>query len=396
MKKLLFVLVAAALSIPALAFDNLDPEFPPTFKPGPFPLGTEPVRNDAPVDETDPNGVLHEYTAYKGTVVIDGNADDPAWATIPWTLMEFNYDVPTSQEGSLWDWQPANWDSWSDLTAWFKILHDENYIYVAVMRYDDDYSFDPATHNTTGNIWQNDAYQIIIDTRFPGAFEEQSPGAEVGICLVDGEEAYHFWATSYQNPAQQLELADGDCPSTISTTTDKAIRGVQSEIPGGYKEVIEAAFIKFPEIVDDGLGMLSICTLDRDFNTRESVNQWAQGLYVKNSKEYGSILWSSQPAPAAAVKNGTEQPTTFRLAQNYPNPFNPITTISFSLAKADQVTLRVYTLTGSLAVTLIDHENYNAGMHQVSFDASSLESGVYLYQLQTSSGTAVKKMTLLR
>ena len=71
MKHVIFMVLI--LLTPLFSFDNLNPEFPPTMQPGPFPLGTETVRNDAPVDETDPDGVLHEYTAYKGTVVVDGN-----------------------------------------------------------------------------------------------------------------------------------------------------------------------------------------------------------------------------------------------------------------------------------------------------------------------------------
>ncbi|MDZ7316063.1 MAG: T9SS type A sorting domain-containing protein [candidate division KSB1 bacterium] len=389
--------VIVAFALPGFA-DNLMPDFPPSFQPGPFPLGIEPVRHDAPVDESDPDGVLHEYTAYKGTVVVDGKVDDEEWAKIPWTLMEFNFDVPTSQEGSHWDdaYAPSGWDGWTDLTAWFKVLHDDNYIYVAVMRYDDDYSFDPATHNSTGNIWQNDAYQIIVDTRAPGAFDEEMPGAEVGICLVDNEEAYNFWPTSHQHPAQKLELADGDCASTITTATDKAIHGVITQREGGYMEVIEAAFIKYDVMEDDMLGMFSICALDRDYDIRESVDQWAQGIYVKDSKQYGSILWSSKPAPASAVRTTSTAPRAFLLRQNYPNPFNPVTSISFSLAEPEEVTLKVFSLDGTCVGTLIDHRLMPAGEHMIKFDASQLESGVYFYRLETPSGSLTRKMTVLK
>jgi hypothetical protein len=399
MKNCLFLVLILSLSSYLFGFDNLTPEFPPTFQPGPFPFGTETVRNDAPVDETDNDGILHEYTAYKGTVVVDGVLDDAEWAKIPWTMMEFNFDIPTSEDGSLWSdtWAPANWDAWEDLTAWFKVLHDDNNIYVAFLRYDDNYSFDPATHDSPSNIWQNDAYQLVVDSRFPGAYEDSMPGAEVGVCLVDGEEAYQYWSTTYQNPSVELSLADGDCGSTITTATDKAIHGVQTDTPDGYQEVMEMAFVKYPDILDDSQGMLSVCALDRDYDIRESVNQWAQGIYSpKDNTQYGSILFSSASAPESAVESKGTVPMAFSLEQNYPNPFNPVTTISFELAKPENVTLKVFTLTGKEVATLLNNELRNAGAYQVSYDASQLESGVYLYQLRTQSGTLVNKMTLVR
>ena len=397
MKESHFLLLSILIAAPLFGFDNLTPEFPPVFQAGPFPLGTEPVRKDAPVDETDPNGVLHEYTAYKGTIVVDGKVDDAEWAKIPWTLMEFNYDVTVSQEGSLWstDWAPTAWDDWEDLCAWFKVLHDDDFIYLAVMRYDDDYSFDPATHASTGNIWQNDAYQMIVDTRYPGAFDDQMPGAEIGICLVDGEEAYNFWPTSHQNPAVKLELADGDCPSTITTATDKAIRGFITPTTTGNMEVIEAAFLKYPEMEYDMVGMFSVCALDRDYDKRESVNQWAQGIYVKDKAQYGSILWSSSSAPETGIQSKGMVPSGYALT-NYPNPFNPTTTISYTLEKPEAVSIRVYSIDGKLVAQLLNNELQNAGGHRITFDGSSLESGVYVYQLQTASSTLLGKMTLIK
>jgi hypothetical protein len=39
---------------------------------------------------------------------------------------------------------------------------------------------------------------------------------------------------------------------------------------------------------------------------------------------------------------------------------------------------------------------YNAGRHTVQFDASSLGSGVYLYQISTSNHHAAGKFTLIK
>ena len=88
-------------------------------------------------------------------------------------------------------------------------------------------------------------------------------------------------------------------------------------------------------------------------------------------------------------------PDKFDLSQNYPNPFNPSTVISFNVAKAGFVTLKVYDITGKEVATLVNSELTN-GKFYVNFDASNLASGTYIYQL-TSNGTKLsKKMMLLK
>lgn len=86
-------------------------------------------------------------------------------------------------------------------------------------------------------------------------------------------------------------------------------------------------------------------------------------------------------------------PQEFALAQNYPNPFNPSTVINYSLAQGGNVRLAVYNSLGQEITTLVN-EFKDAGNYQVSFDASNLSSGVYLYKLETPNYTSIKKMIL--
>ena len=92
---------------------------------------------------------------------------------------------------------------------------------------------------------------------------------------------------------------------------------------------------------------------------------------------------------------GDEIPAAFALEQNYPNPFNPSTTIEFALDKTQHVTLSVYDLLGQEVRTLVDGVQ-PAARYSVSFDASDLASGAYLYALRTEEQTAVKTMALLK
>lgn len=90
-----------------------------------------------------------------------------------------------------------------------------------------------------------------------------------------------------------------------------------------------------------------------------------------------------------------ETPDTYSLNQNYPNPFNPSTSIQFGLPQSSDVTLEVYTMLGQKVATLVN-ETRNAGYHTVTFDASNLSSGMYIYRIQAGNFSQTKKFTLLK
>lgn len=95
------------------------------------------------------------------------------------------------------------------------------------------------------------------------------------------------------------------------------------------------------------------------------------------------------------VNDGDNAPTEFILKQNYPNPFNPSTRITYSISEAGLVTLLVYDMLGNEVARLVN-ENKGVGEYNVSFDASNLSNGIYLYRLQVNSNISIKKMVLLK
>ena len=88
-------------------------------------------------------------------------------------------------------------------------------------------------------------------------------------------------------------------------------------------------------------------------------------------------------------------PSKFELSQNYPNPFNPSTTIRFSLPAAGNVKLTLFDILGQEIKTLAN-EFKEAGVHTLNFDASELNSGLYIYKLESGTFVQAKKMTLIK
>jgi len=119
---------------------------------------------------------------------------------------------------------------------------------------------------------------------------------------------------------------------------------------------------------------------------------------VRASNEAGDSEWSDVFVftTEMAVSISTDQiPDQFTLEQNFPNPFNPVTQIRFALTEQSDVRLTVYNMLGQRVAVLVN-ERKPAGWHTVTFDASELSSGIYLYQIRAGENTAIRKFTLLK
>jgi hypothetical protein len=111
---------------------------------------------------------------------------------------------------------------------------------------------------------------------------------------------------------------------------------------------------------------------------------------------YGALLtaWNTGTL-VEAIRELGGTPAGFELRQNYPNPFNPSTTISFTLPQAGNVTLKVYNALGQEIATLVNGRQ-TAQNYEVTFDASNLASGIYIYTLRTDNFSQSKKMLLVK
>ena len=88
-------------------------------------------------------------------------------------------------------------------------------------------------------------------------------------------------------------------------------------------------------------------------------------------------------------------PTSEELYQNYPNPFNPTTIIKYKLDKQSNVQLVLFDILGNKINELVKGIK-SPGQYYYNLDASSLPSGVYIYQLRTNTKVLLRKMLLAK
>ena len=88
-------------------------------------------------------------------------------------------------------------------------------------------------------------------------------------------------------------------------------------------------------------------------------------------------------------------PIKYSLEYPYPNPFNPKTSISFSIHKQSQISIKVFDIKGNLIKTLLN-ESMNVGYLQIKLNAECYPSEVYFVKLDAGKFTQTQKLMLVK
>lgn len=112
-------------------------------------------------------------------------------------------------------------------------------------------------------------------------------------------------------------------------------------------------------------------------------------LYTTNIIDYLA-------STATSSELDEEIPQEITLHQNYPNPFNPTTQISFELNTTTEVMISIHDMLGRKVDVPVNGETLQAGQHQVTFDASGLSSGIYIYKMNAGDQVQVRKMNFIK
>jgi hypothetical protein len=154
------------------------------------------------------------------------------------------------------------------------------------------------------------------------------------------------------------------------------------------------------EIVNDTLHIVYINDLDAGGAVRP------EGSWTLNPVRYLKVPASTLPCQVGVEEEKDRvNPKSFTLSQNVPNPFEKGTTISYTLPKKSNVSLKVYDITGREVVRLLKGE-MDAGYHTLRWDGKDetgkeVSSGIYFYRVksrigQASEFTKARKMVVLR
>ena len=129
-------------------------------------------------------------------------------------------------------------------------------------------------------------------------------------------------------------------------------------------------------------------------------DQWAasgRAFSAAGATDCGNFLIPF-PVPSQLVATKGKQIVSNISKQNAPNPFRSSTSISFSVASAKSVTVKIYDLLGSEVATLLD-KKVPAGTTTVTWDGNSngkrASAGVYFYTVKAGDEIDTKKMMLI-
>jgi hypothetical protein len=239
----------------------------------------------------------------------------------------------------------------------------------AVLKYTRDSEFDPwsttpdtilhgmkvrsaMVNRATGNLWVDAGDDRDIPNQYEG---------------VESNWEGYTW---YEYDIEADEVVSSIQWFNLENSFYKSIEGQMTQVPRG----------------DGAIGPEPRAVAFSADGTIGYFGQWAYAVHQLAQK--WSFATSVRPDDRAIAKD-------FILSQNYPNPFNPATEIGFTLTDAGNTLLVVYDLLGREVVTLVN-EHMQPGSYIVTFDASRLPSGTYLYALESQGQRSIKKMVLLK
>jgi hypothetical protein len=90
-----------------------------------------------------------------------------------------------------------------------------------------------------------------------------------------------------------------------------------------------------------------------------------------------------------------QTPLVFGVLSSYPNPFNSSISFKFALSEPGFTSLKIYNILGQEVATLFDSE-LPAAVHNITWRAGDMPSGIYYYRLKSGDKLARGEITLTK
>ena len=194
------------------------------------------------------------------------------------------------------------------------------------------------------------------------------------------------WIHTFFNTANWTSVG-GDFSSTASAS--QSVAGVGSYDWGSTSGMVSDVQGRLDDSANNFgwmvVGNESTLQTAKQFGTHE----------ITTTASRPTLVVSFTPLVTAVDDENGELPSEYNLAQNFSNPFNPATTIAYQLPQSGKVSLIVYDLLGAEVATLVNSVQ-SAGIHNVTWNAANVASGIYFYRLRAGSFTQTRKLVVIK
>jgi endonuclease I len=117
--------------------------------------------------------------------------------------------------------------------------------------------------------------------------------------------------------------------------------------------------------------------------------------FIQQSSESGQVAIDNVSWTSYTVSTEPVIPETFRVGNAYPNPFNPRCTLPLELREDTQLKISLYDILGNERSVLFNGI-MTRGQHMIEIDGSELSTGLYLIKLEYETGSALRKVLLVK
>jgi hypothetical protein len=111
----------------------------------------------------------------------------------------------------------------------------------------------------------------------------------------------------------------------------------------------------------------------------------------------GSVLFIDDISVDTPVVTSVFAPAAGKSLQvnTYPNPVQYSANFAFELSQPEKVTIKVYDMLGKEVAT-VTNESKATGKHVIPFDVTSLNKGIYMYQIIAGEASTSGKLNVIR
>ncbi len=223
---------------------------------------------------------------------------------------------------------------------------------------------------------------------------------------MDQDEEYDDWIELYNNSSEAISLkgyflsddvsepAKWTFPDTSIAARDYLIIWVDDEEQDGlhtsFKLSGSGEVIVLSDSTQSVIDQINFGVQTEDISTGRYPN--GTGMFVLMAPTFSA--WNDNSL--TDIDPGIfEVPYMYKLNHNCPNPFNPETIIVYELPVSGRVELNVYDISGRKISSLVNSYQ-EAGRYVAHINASTWDSGVYLYVLESGNVRLTEKMILLK